>query len=209
MAENFTAGDNEKEHVVKVQSEITRSGSIDNIPYEANIPVKSQHQWIGILRITFGLVWAVAAWLKWQPGFISSFEDTIKQATTGQPPLVQSWIGLWVSLVHINPILFASIVAIIETALAICFIFGIFTNAAAVVGAIYSIIIWSIAEGFGGPYVLGQNTDIGTAFPYMIVCLLLLLVSSGDYLGLDRTLTPKLGNLSFLATGRKQHSTRI
>jgi hypothetical protein len=30
---------------------------------------------IGVLRIVFGLVWALDAWFKWQPDFINNFTD--------------------------------------------------------------------------------------------------------------------------------------
>src|SRR5579883_1349443 len=36
-----------------------------------------QQKGIGITRIAFGVAWAVAAILKWQPAFISSFTDTV------------------------------------------------------------------------------------------------------------------------------------
>jgi hypothetical protein len=31
---------------------------------------------IGVLRIVFGLVWAVDAWFKWQPDFITTSPTT-------------------------------------------------------------------------------------------------------------------------------------
>jgi hypothetical protein len=39
---------------------------------------------IGPLRITFGVVWAIDAWFKWQPGFINDFADY--QTTKPSPP---------------------------------------------------------------------------------------------------------------------------
>lgn len=161
-------------------------------------------QWlIGIGRIAFGISWAVAAWLKWQPAFIQSFMNTVGGATNGQPAIIKLWIGTWAGIVHVNPIFFAIAAASTETALALCFLLGAFTNTASVVGLCWSLIIWSAPEGFGGPYIMGQSTDIGTAFPYAIICLLLLAVSSGRYLGLDTTLTARLGRWSFLATGSR------
>lgn len=32
---------------------------------------------IALLRVAFGLIWAIDAWFKWQPGFLSSFIDQI------------------------------------------------------------------------------------------------------------------------------------
>jgi len=163
--------------------------------------VTLQQKGIGIVRIVFGVAWAAAAFLKWQPVFIQSFADTISGASQGQPALIQTWIGLWKSIVLLNPTGFGFLPALVESLLAICFIFGIFTNSAAFIGIFWSFTIWSVPEGFGGPYALGHSTDTGTAFPYLLLCTLLLLLSAGRYLGIDSVLTPKLGRLGFLASG--------
>ena len=70
-----------------------------------------------------------------------------------------------------------------------------------IVGIFLSLGIWSIPEGFGGPYLPGQTTDIGTAFPYVLLFILLLCLSAGRYYGLDKWFTSKLGRLGFLASG--------
>ncbi len=160
-----------------------------------------QQKGIGVVRILFGVAWAVAAILKWQPAFIQSFATTVEGASQGQPAIVQVWISLWLNMVHMKPTVFGLLAALVESLLAICFIFGLLTNIAALIGIVWSFIVWSVPEGFGGPYVAGQSTDIGTAFPYILLCTLLLLLGSGRYLGIDRVLSPKLGRFGFLAAG--------
>jgi|SRR5579859_6450004 len=155
---------------------------------------------VGALRVAFGLVWAVAAWLKWQPDFQNHFLNQVSAAKDGQPSLVEGWISFWIHVVSTNPLLFARVEASIETALAVCLILGVFSNLTSLVGLLLSLGIWSTAEGFGGPYKLGESTDIGTALPYAIVFAILFCVSAGYYYGLDRWLAPRLGRLSFLAT---------
>jgi uncharacterized membrane protein YphA (DoxX/SURF4 family) len=155
---------------------------------------------IAALRVAFGLVWAIAAWLKWQPDFQNHFLNQVSAAKDGQPPLVQGWISFWIHLVSANPLLFARVEASLETALAICLVLGVFSNLTYVGGFLLSLGIWSTAEGFGGPYVPGQSTDIGTALPYAILFAILFCISAGYYYGLDRWLAPRLGRLSFLAT---------
>jgi thiosulfate dehydrogenase (quinone) large subunit len=99
------------------------------------VPVLTVRQrWLGILRILFGVVWAVAAALKWQPAFIKGFADIVQGAMDGQPQPVKLWIAFWLGIIHINPSLFAYMIAITETALALCFILGTFTNLACVAG---------------------------------------------------------------------------
>lgn len=160
-----------------------------------------QQRGIGISRIIFGLVYAVAAVLKWQPQFQSSFVDQVSGAKDGQPVPIMAWISFWANLIHTNPLLFARFEATTETAIAIFLIFGLFSNLTYIVGILLSLGIWSTAEGFGGPYRPGQSTDIGTAFPYAIVFAILLCISAGRYYGLDSWLTARLGRLGFLASG--------
>jgi nitrite reductase (NO-forming) len=80
-------------------------------------------------------------------------------------------------------------------------IFGLFSNLTSIVGILLSLGIWSTAEGFGGPFIPGHSTDIGTAFPYAILFAVLLFLSAGRYYGVDQWLTSKLGRLGFLASG--------
>ena len=156
---------------------------------------------IGLLRIAFGLVWLVAAWLKWQPAFQNSFVAQVSGARDGQPALIQAWISFWTSLISANPLLFARIEAATETAIAIFLLFGLFSNLTSIVGLLLSLGIWSTAEGFGGPYMPGQSTDVGTALPYAILFAVLFSISAGRYYGMDQWLTPRLGRWSFLASG--------
>ncbi len=156
---------------------------------------------IALLRITFGLAWAVAAWLKWQPAFQNGFVNQISGVKSGQPGPIQAWITLWVNIISTNPLLFARVEATAETVIAIFLIFGLFSNLTYIVGLLLSLGIWSVAEGFGGPYVPGQSTDVGAGLPYAILFAFLLAISAGRYYGLDQWLTPRLGRLGFLASG--------
>jgi len=156
---------------------------------------------VGLGRIIFGLVYVVAATLKWQPQFQNTFVAQISAARDGQPALIQAWISFWANLVSFNPLLFARIEASTETAIAVFLIFGLFSNLTSIVGILLSLGIWSTAEGFGGPLIPGQSTDIGTAFPYAILFAVLFFLSAGRYYGVDQWLTAKLGRLGFLASG--------
>jgi uncharacterized membrane protein YphA (DoxX/SURF4 family) len=159
---------------------------------------------IATTRIAFGIAWAVGAWLKWQPTFLSQVADQISSAREGQPAFLQEWLSFWLHIVNINPLLFGYTAAIVETILAICFIGGIFSNMACVLGIVWALSIWTIPEAFGSPYIAGSSTDIGTAYPYIFMSLLLFAVTSGRYYGLDQLISAKLGCLSFLATGNRK-----
>lgn len=166
-----------------------------------SISLNWRERGIGIARITFGLVWVVAAFLQWLPEFQNTFVAQVTAASDGQPAFVQAWISFWAHLVGVNPLLFARMLATTESLLAVFLILGLFSNLTAFVGILLSLGIWSIPEGFGAPYTPGLSTDIGTAFPYAILFLVFLCLSAGRYYGLDRWLTPRLGKWGFLAAG--------
>ncbi len=146
------------------------------------------------------MVWAIDAWFKWQPDFINNFTTYLTGAQQDQPAWVQGWIGFWINVVNVDPHVFAHLVAIGETALAIALLFGVLTNLASLGGVLLSIVIWTTAEGFGGPYQAG-SADIGSAIISVLVFVGLVLSQAGLYLGLDRRLTPALGRFGFLASG--------
>jgi len=139
------------------------------------------------LRIVFGLVWLVDAVFKWNPAFINNFTDYLTQGAQGQPALVQDWIDLWIRGVSVDPHFFAVIVAISETLIAIGLLFGLFTKVAMTGGIAMTLVIWSTAEGFGGPYVAG-STDVGAAVIYVIVFVALWLGKCWRYYSLDARL---------------------
>ena len=133
-----------------VNTEAAPSGALEQVPFVSTTGLTTVSPWraraIAFLRIAFGVVGGIAAWLKWQPGFINSFSDQVTGAKDGQAPLVQNWISFWGNIINTNPHFYAYLIASIETALAVFFIFGILTNLTAVVSIIYSLGIWSIAH---------------------------------------------------------------
>lgn len=179
---------------------ITRA-SMAETKQVGTIPLEGwQSQGLGLLRIVFGLIWAVDAWFKWQPDFIGKFTDYLTGALDGQPAAVQGWINFWINAVQVNPRIFAYIVALGETAIAVGLIFGLLSNLTYLGGVLLSLVIWSTAEGFGGPYQPG-STDIGSAIIYVLVFVALFLTSAGLYGGFDRRLTPWLGRWGGFASG--------
>jgi uncharacterized membrane protein YphA (DoxX/SURF4 family) len=155
---------------------------------------------IALTRIAFGSVWAIDAWFKWQPAFANNFVSYLQETFDGQPAVIQAWLNFWINFVSVNPHLFARIVALSETGIAIGLIFGLFSNLAYAAGILLSLVIWAVPEGFGGPYTPGA-TDVGTGIIYVFVFLGLFLLSAGRYYGLDRSLRDKLGKWRYLSSG--------
>ena len=120
------------------------------------------------VRIGFGVIWLIDAALKWQPGFRANFMSTLMGEAQGQPSWLRWWFHLWINIEHPQPTLWAYLAAGTETVIALALIFG-FARKATYIGAIlFSLLIWSTAEGFGGPYT-SSSTDIGTAVIYAVV----------------------------------------
>ncbi len=156
---------------------------------------------IAAVRILFGLVWLIDAQFKWRPAFIDGLATYLTSGIPGQPAAIQDWIHFWIDIINVDPVVFAYIVAVCELALALALIFGLFSNLAYLGGIMLAFVIWTTAEGFGGPYVAG-STDIGAAIIYVFVFTLLYLTRAGQHYGLDRWLGRKLGRYAYLASGR-------
>ena len=136
-----------------------------------------------VLRITFGVIWLIDAVLKWLPGFRSSYMSSIKGAGMGQPGWLQWWFHLWTNMQHPAPTFWAVIVAILETLVALAVILGFARKVSYIASAVFCVVIWGVAEGFGGPYASGAS-DIGTAIIYALVFVCLLTLAA--YTGTDR-----------------------
>ena len=136
---------------------------------------------VAVLRIIFGVVWAIDASFKWSPSFTDGFLDQIKSAGDGQPAWLDPWFHFWVQLLGSNAHLFAALTAITESLIAIALLLGIARQVTYLAAALFSLMIWSIAEGFGGPYS-ATSTDIGTGIIYAVVFFSLY--------GLERMATP-------------------
>jgi nitrite reductase (NO-forming) len=120
------------------------------------------------LRIGFGLIWLVDAALKWLPGFRASYMSTIMGEVDGQPGWLKPWFHFWITVQHPNAAAFGWLVAVVETLIALALIAGFARKITYLSAAIFSVLIWATAEGFGGPYTSGAS-DIGTAIIYAVV----------------------------------------
>lgn len=127
------------------------------------------------LRIAFGLVWVIDGLMKFvymQPSDVVSLVESSGQ---GQPDWLAGWFNFWSSFVSANPLLVLYGVGALELLLGFALILGFMRKIAYSVGIVLSLIIWSVDEGFGGPYGPG-STDIGAAVIYVFVFLALLII---------------------------------
>lgn len=98
----------------------------------------------------------------------------------GQPGWLKPWFTFWINLQHPRAMFVAHLVAVIETLLALAVIAGFARKLTYISAAVFSVMIWATAEGFGGPYTSGAS-DIGTAIIYAVffLGLLALMACSG------------------------------
>jgi nitrite reductase (NO-forming) len=122
------------------------------------------------MRTAFGILMAIDAWLKWKPAFAAHYVGYLQNAANGQPHWLDAWFHMWLRLVTVHTGFFISATRIIETLIAIGLLLGLARRATYFAGAIFSLLIWSTAEGFGGPYTSGA-TNVGPALVYALVFL--------------------------------------
>lgn len=116
----------------------------------------------------FGVVWAIEAYLKWQPSFIRDYAKNVADGAAGQPSWLRPWFRFWRHLVNVDPHLLAYTTAVIESLIAAGLVFGVARRVVYIGGIVWSIAVWTIPEGFGGSFLSGA-TDIGTAIMYVLV----------------------------------------
>jgi nitrite reductase (NO-forming) len=119
-------------------------------------------------RIGFAMIWLIDAFLKWEPAFRSGFTNDLKMAAQGQPGWLHGWFHFWIKIVAPNSGLFSYSTAVIETLVALAVLVGFARKFTYISAALFCVLIWATAEGFGGPYT-SSSTDIGTAVIYAVV----------------------------------------
>jgi nitrite reductase (NO-forming) len=122
-------------------------------------------------------MWAIDAGLKWRASFRAGYLGMLTDASKGQASWLHPWFQFWIDLQRNRVTFFAYLVATVETLIAVALILGFARKITYISGAVFSLLIWATAEGFGGPYT-AQSTDIGTAIIYALVFVALLAIAA-------------------------------
>jgi thiosulfate dehydrogenase [quinone] large subunit len=158
--------------------------------------------WTGTsVRVLFGVVFGVDAVLKWLPGYRKTYLSALKSAAASQPTWLHGWFHFWITLQSKSPMLFATITGLAESGLALVLILGVARRAGYLLGVVYSLLVWGVAEGFGGPYASG-STDVGTGIVYALLFITLLTFAPParrERLSLDRLLVARWPSWRVLA----------
>ncbi len=131
----------------------------------------------GAMRMIVGVVWGIDGALKFQPGVASNMVGMIADAGSNQPAWLAPWFAFWGQTVATNPTFFVTSVGTLEFVLGLSLILGIGRKVGYTGGFFLSLLIWSVPEGFGGPYGPG-STDIGTGIIYAFVFLFLMILNA-------------------------------
>jgi nitrite reductase (NO-forming) len=144
---------------------------------DTSLPIRQPTPWPAIattaLRVAFGIIWAVGALLTFSPDFAAHYVGYLHNAAAGQPAWSAWWFSMWIALVTPHATLFIWATRIVESLLALALIFGIGRRSLYALGALFSLLVWSTAEGFGGPYTVGA-TNMGTAISYVLIFIALI-----------------------------------
>jgi nitrite reductase (NO-forming) len=125
------------------------------------------------LRVAFGVIWMVNAAFTWMPSFAANYAGYLRNAAEGQPDWSAWWFDAWIELVEPRATLFLWLTRLATTALALALLFGFARRTVYVIGALYSLLIWSTAGGFGGPYTIGaSNTGVGITYVLIFAVLI-------------------------------------
>jgi nitrite reductase (NO-forming) len=129
------------------------------------------------LRVAFGLIWVANAAFTWTSEFAVHYVGYLHNAAQGQPAWSAWWFNFWINLVTPHAGLFVWATRIIETLLALALVLGLARKTVYVLGALFSLLVWSTAEGFGGPYTVGA-TNMGAGIIYVLVFIALIVINS-------------------------------
>jgi nitrite reductase (NO-forming) len=145
------------------------------------------------LRTLFGVIWAIDAVMKWLPGFRRNLMMDVMSAGQGQPHWLAWWFDFWMKPMMHHGNLFAYFIAVAESLIALAVLLGFARKLSYIFGAVFSLLIWGVGEGFGGPYMSGA-TDIGSAIMYAVVfyALYQLERAATNAWSLDNTLAKKI-----------------
>ena len=130
-----------------------------------------------LFRVVFGVIWLIDGALKFAPGLVDAFPGMVSDVSDGQPDWLSGWFSFWQTQASNNPAFWVYFTGLLELALGIGLVLGLLRKVTYVGGAILSLFIWAVPEGFGGPYGPG-STDLGGGIVYMMMFLLFIIINA-------------------------------
>jgi len=129
------------------------------------------------IRVVFGVIWLIDGTFKFLFNNPQTFTQMIQAGGAGQPAFFAPWFNFWFVTVSQSSQFWFYLIGVSETLLGLALIFGFMKKLAYSLGMLLSLLIWSVPEGFGGPYG-PSSTDIGTGIMYAVVFVALILINA-------------------------------
>ncbi len=139
------------------------------------------------LRISFGVLWIFDGVLQMQPGLITLFDELVLIPLLGSSPIVDSLTRYAINVWNINPPVFDLIASLIQVylgALILIFRKGPVLVLSLILALIWSLLIWTFGEGFGGilsPSATMLTGSPGSALIYALASFILILSIRNSY----------------------------
>lgn len=132
---------------------------------------------VACLRVFVGAILAVDASLQFLPGAPPQLAYLLVVGAGQEHPTLSWWFSYWAAVIAQDPGFWWYGTGALMAFLAACLILGIARRLAYVVGFFFSLLLWAVPNGFGGPYA-APNTDIGAGLMYAVLFLVLLQIDS-------------------------------
>lgn len=134
----------------------------------------------GVGRLLFDLLWAFDAFWKWHPYFLPHAVSYLVQSQEGQPAWIVAYIQVFINPINaVGPLAFGLFAAVVESLIAASLLSNKGLSFMLPIGTLYSLGLWTTAEGWGGPHgpgftgnrgdILGTIIIYGLLFLYLMV----------------------------------------
>lgn len=140
------------------------------------------HPLAAVLRVLMGIVWTYDGFLKFYSGFAGNFLSTLQSNQSSNPSWLSGWFQFWINVTGSNQVGIVYTVGFFEMALGIALLLGFMRKLAYTGGIVLALLIWSIAEGFGGIFqtITPASTDVGTGIMYALALYGLVLINAAQ-----------------------------
>jgi nitrite reductase (NO-forming) len=131
--------------------------------------------------VLLGIALAIDGYLKFTSGYNNGqFLSDVQTSQANDPSWLSGWFSFWATQATNNSNAIVFTVGTFELLIGLALIFGFIRKFAYVGGIILTLLIWSIPEGFGGPYTVSGSaaTDVGTGIIYAIAFVGMLAISA-------------------------------
>ena len=132
---------------------------------------------VACLRLLVGSILAVDATLQFLPGAPPQVAYLLVVGAGQEQPALSWWFSYWAGVIAADPGFWWYGTGTLMALLAACMILGVARRLAYVVGFLFSLMLWSVPNGFGGPFD-APSTDIGAGLLYAVLFLSLLQMDS-------------------------------